>query len=86
MMRFIWICGIRWQHPVSIELGEWVIEAALKQMYKWQELSLHIPVNVDAFQLQKFGFVNKLVRVLVAYPSIDPSSFQLETLETSALG
>lgn len=75
-------------HPVSIELGEWVIDTALKQMYSWQNMALHMPVsvNVDAYQLQKFGFVSKLARSLAAYPSLDPRSLQLEILETSALG
>ena len=75
-------------HPVSVELGEWVIDTALDQIAEWQSAGLDIPVsvNIDAFQLQQVGFVEKLTVTLAKRPMIKPCSLQLEILETNALG
>ncbi|MGB5444724.1 MAG: EAL domain-containing protein [Psychromonas sp.] len=75
-------------HPISVELGEWVINSALDQMVEWQSAGLELPVsvNIDAFQLQQIGFVEKLTAALAKRPTIKPCSLQLEILETSALG
>ncbi len=74
-------------HPLSIELGDWVIEAALTQMDRWRALGLEIPVsvNVGARQLQHSDFAARLRERLAAHPDIPPSQLQLEVLETSAL-
>lgn len=73
-------------HPISVELGEWVINKALSQMSEWQKRNLDIPVsvNVAAIQLQK-GFVEMLSRSLERHSQIKPSSLQLEILESTAL-
>ncbi len=75
-------------HPISVKLGEWVIDSALLQISKWQSLGLNIPVsvNIDAFHLQQADFVDKLSATLARHPMIKPSSLQLEILESSALG
>ena len=75
-------------HPISLKLGEWVIDSALERMVEWQSAGLDIPisVNIDAFQLQQQGFVEKLAAALAERPMIPPCSLQLEILETSALG
>ena len=74
-------------HPLAIELGEWVIESALAQIESWQSAGLHIPVsvNVHALQLQQPDFVDRLRALLAAHPRVAPSSLELEVLETSAL-
>jgi diguanylate cyclase (GGDEF)-like protein len=74
-------------HPLAIELGEWVIDTALTQMEAWQAIGLNIPVsvNVGAQQLQRTGFVQRLVALLAAHPTVKPSSLELEILETNAL-
>ena len=45
-------------HPLAIELGEWVIEAALSQIERWQAAGLQVPisVNVGAYQLEQPDF------------------------------
>ncbi|MDG3084988.1 EAL domain-containing protein [Vibrio hannami] len=75
-------------HPISLELGGWVIETAVSQIDKWQAAGLNIPVsvNVDAFQLQDIDFAAKLSLALDAKPMVSPKMLQLEILETSALG
>jgi EAL domain-containing protein (putative c-di-GMP-specific phosphodiesterase class I) len=74
-------------HPLAVELGDWVIDSALSQMERWQAAGQAIPlsINVGARQLQHADFVENLRNRLAAYPQVDPSSLQLEVLETSAL-
>ncbi|QSA96911.1 PAS domain S-box protein [Methylococcus sp. EFPC2] len=74
-------------HPLAVELGEWVIDAALTQMETWQSAGLDIPVsvNIGARQLQQPEFVDRLRGILARHGSIKPSSIELEVLETSAL-
>jgi diguanylate cyclase (GGDEF)-like protein/PAS domain S-box-containing protein len=74
-------------HPLAVELGEWVIETALIQMEIWHAigLDLKISVNIGARQLQDPQFVERLREILSAHPSIMPGCLELEVLETSAL-
>ncbi len=74
-------------HAISVTLGEWVIDTALKQIIQWQESGLDVPVsvNIGARQLQQDGFAARLSQVLAAHPELRPNSLQLELLETSAL-
>jgi EAL domain-containing protein (putative c-di-GMP-specific phosphodiesterase class I) len=74
-------------HPLAVELGEWVIDTALTQMERWQEEGLNIPVsvNVGARQLQAPDFVDRLAALMAAHPRVKPSSLELEIVETSAL-
>ena len=74
-------------HPLSIEIGEWVIDTALTQIERWRSQGLDIPVsvNVSARQLQKTDFVTRLRDILAAHPDIMPSCLELEVLETSVL-
>jgi diguanylate cyclase (GGDEF)-like protein/PAS domain S-box-containing protein len=74
-------------HPISIAIGEWVIETALEQMSAWQLAGLTMPtsVNVSAMQMQQSGFVDRLSGMLRAHPDVPPHRLELEILETSAL-
>ncbi len=74
-------------HPIAIELGEWVIDSALKQMDQWRAegFKIQISVNVAAQQLLDAGFVKSLRGLLAAHPDVPASSLELEVLESSAL-
>ena len=74
-------------HPLSIELGEWVIDTALAQMADWRKQGLRIPVsvNVGATLIQDAGFVSHLKERLASNPAVAPGDLELEILETSAL-
>lgn len=74
--------------PLEIEVGDWVINTALKQAELWksQGIELEISVNISSAHLQSPYFINELNEALVRHPTIAPSHFQLEILETSALG
>jgi len=72
---------------ISLELGEWVIDAALTQIIQWRSIGLHllISVNISAYQLQQTNFTNRLKALLAAHPEVDPQYLKLEILENSAL-
>jgi len=74
-------------HPVSVELGEWVIDTALAQMEAWAAVGLRFPVsvNIGVRQLQQGDFVERLGELLQAHPTVPPLSLELEVLETSAM-
>ena len=75
-------------HFLSIEIGNWVIETALKQILSWknQGLDMHVSVNIGALQLQQETFTHHLSELLSRYPDVNPQHLELEVLETSALG
>jgi diguanylate cyclase (GGDEF)-like protein/PAS domain S-box-containing protein len=74
-------------HALVVDLGEWVIHAALTQLELWRAHGLQLPisVNVGARQLQELDFVERLRAILAEHPSIQPGDLELEVLETSAL-
>ena len=74
-------------HPLLVELGQWVIESALAQSESWKSagLDLTLSVNVSAIELQQLDFVDRLRGHLAAHPQVQPSSLALEVVETSAL-
>ena len=73
--------------PVSVALGAWVLEEALRQMSAWraQGFLMAVSVNVGARQLQSAEFVSTLDGLLQRYSDVPPSFLELEVLETSAL-
>ena len=72
---------------LDVAVGEWVIESALAEMVRWQQMGqeFSVSVNVSAAHLLRGGFVQHLRTVLSRYPTIKPSSLELEILETDAL-
>jgi EAL domain-containing protein (putative c-di-GMP-specific phosphodiesterase class I) len=74
-------------HPLTVEVGEWVTRQALSQSQTWRALGLNLPVsiNVSARQIQQRDFVARLQTILAEFPGVQPGSLELEILETSAL-
>ena len=74
-------------HPFSVELDQWVMETALKQMSEWrvQSLEMNISVNVNAYFLQQKNFIQILERLLSQYSDLPKFSLEIEVLETTAL-
>jgi diguanylate cyclase (GGDEF)-like protein/PAS domain S-box-containing protein len=72
--------------PISLEIGEWVIDTALSQISEWQSsgVNLIISVNISAYQLQQANFVERLAALLAVHPDVSPHTLELEILETSA--
>ena len=73
--------------PLAVEVGDWVIDAALTQMQEWHTAGLDLPVsvNIGARQLQQGNFVEHLQTILARHPRVSPAKLELEVLETSAL-
>ena len=76
-------------NPMSIEMGEWVIDTALTQISQWQAMGLKHPVstsvNIAAVQLQRPDFTDRLTTLLAAHPDVEPRYLELEVLETTAI-
>ncbi len=74
-------------HPLGVQLGEWVIDTALAQIDRWQASGLDtvVSVNVDAHHLLQPNFVERLQQMFAAHPQVRANRLQLEVLETSAL-
>jgi diguanylate cyclase (GGDEF)-like protein/PAS domain S-box-containing protein len=74
-------------HIISLQLGEWVIDTALKQIDQWRNVGINLPisVNISAYQLQQSHFTTRLAGLLAAYPKVPSGCLELEILETSAL-
>jgi diguanylate cyclase (GGDEF)-like protein len=73
-------------HPLAIEVGQWVIEGALQQIERWQQDGLHLPVsiNIGESHLMRPDFVKRLGSALAAHPGIKSGSLVLEIKEASA--
>jgi diguanylate cyclase (GGDEF)-like protein/PAS domain S-box-containing protein len=74
-------------HPLAVELGEWVVETALTQMESWMTEGFELPVsvNVSAIELQSPDFADRLRARLAAHPQVKPADLELEVVETSAV-
>ncbi|MCX6073467.1 MAG: EAL domain-containing protein [Campylobacterales bacterium] len=74
-------------HPLAVEVGEWVINEAISQIKQWQEQGLNLPVsvNVGARQLLQGDFPERLRLILAKHENLDSSLLEIEMLETSAL-
>lgn len=74
-------------HPLIVELGEWVIDTVLTQMEVWHVSGVDFPisVNISARQLQQSNFLERLRGILALHPNISPSTLEFEVLETSKL-
>ena len=74
-------------HPLSVSVGEWVIDQALCQVERWRAAGLVLPVsvNIAARQLQQPTFFSRLCAILAEHPQLHPGCIELEILETSAL-
>jgi diguanylate cyclase (GGDEF)-like protein/PAS domain S-box-containing protein len=74
-------------HPLAVQLGEWVIESALTQMESWlgEGFELPVSVNVSAIELQQTDFADRIRAHLAAHPQVKPADLELEVVETNAV-
>jgi EAL domain-containing protein (putative c-di-GMP-specific phosphodiesterase class I) len=74
-------------HRLGVDIGEWVIDSALRQMAQWEQTGMPLPVsvNVSADHLQQADFSARLRAMLGAHTSVGPHRLELEILETGAL-
>lgn len=74
-------------HTLSIEIGEWVLEEAIKHIEEWKNLGFNfiVSINIGAMHLLQGNVLEYIKTLLLKYPKVNPSDFKLEILETSAL-
>ena len=75
------------EHPLSLEVGKWAIQAAIKQMNQWNGLGLQLEmsINIAGPQMHDPCFFNFVTNTLKTFPSVKPSQIQFEVVETSAI-
>lgn len=75
------------EHPVAVELGNWVLKTAISQLETWLTggSDIAVSVNIEAYHLQHPDFIKHLQSLLTAHPDVRPSNLELEILESSAL-
>ncbi|PHS70606.1 MAG: diguanylate cyclase [Methylophaga sp.] len=73
---------------LEIQVGNWVINEALAQLNTWrkQDIMFEVSVNISSHHLQSPTFHDELNTALAKYPKVKSKYFQLEILESSALG
>lgn len=74
-------------HDLIIEIGEWVIEAALQQIGTWRAAGLDwtVSVNIAARHIQQADFMGHLERLLKRHPALPAHTLEIEILESVAL-
>jgi diguanylate cyclase (GGDEF)-like protein/PAS domain S-box-containing protein len=72
---------------VIVDIGEWVLREALRQLRVWLESEPDwvISVNIAARHFQRHDFVAQLTAILAEFPEVPPHMLELEILESSAL-
>lgn len=74
-------------HHLMVEIGNWVLENAMKQIEEWRAMGieLKVSVNIDSMQLQQNSFIEDVKILLERYPAVSHGDLEFEILETSAL-
>ncbi|WP_295999524.1 EAL domain-containing protein [Rugamonas sp.] len=72
---------------IIVDIGEWVLREALRQLLQWRALEPHwvVSVNIAARHFQRHDFVERLTAILAEFPDVPPHMLELEILESSAL-
>jgi len=74
-------------HPLSIDVGNWVINTAMSQIESWHASGLELPisVNISKRQLQQQDFIETLRLSLNAHPTVKPGDLSMEILEANVM-
>ncbi|KQV12877.1 diguanylate cyclase [Pseudomonas sp. Root329] len=70
-----------------IDIGEWVMDQVLSQLYDWQQAGQGWPVsiNIAARHFQRADFVDRLKHVLTRHAQVAPQMLDLEIVESVAI-
>ncbi|MES2149367.1 MAG: GGDEF domain-containing phosphodiesterase [Pseudomonadota bacterium] len=70
-----------------VDIGEWVLREALRQLQQWRTIEplWVVSVNIAARHFQRADFVERLKVILQEYPDVPARMLELEILESSAL-
>jgi len=73
---------------ITIDIGEWVMERALRQMATWQRedgIVLPVGINLTARHLVRTDFVLSLREKLTRFPGLQAEWLEIEVLESDVL-
>lgn len=72
---------------LEIDLGEWVLETAMRQLTRWAKNGIALPINVNISptHLLVSDFSQRLAALLSRYPHVPPAMLKLEVLESAAM-
>jgi diguanylate cyclase (GGDEF)-like protein/PAS domain S-box-containing protein len=75
------------ENDLMIDIGEWVLREALRQVRLWNAAgnTLPVSVNIAARQLQQAEFLERLQAILAEYPEISPALLEIEVLESAII-
>ena len=75
------------QTNLIIDIGDWVIHQALKQIKQWsdQGYTWTVSVNIAAKHIQKADFYKRLESILMMHPKVAPQQLEIEILESAAI-
>jgi len=75
------------QHPISIDIGNWVLDTAISQVQHWKDrgIDVSVSVNINAVHLLDPDFITTLRGHIRRYPGFNPASLELEILESTAI-
>lgn len=71
----------------TVQIGEWVIAEALRQLSAWSDngISLKVAINISARHMMQSNFAKRLEELLSAYAEISPTLLELEITETALI-
>lgn len=72
---------------LTVQLGEWVIHAALKQLSDWNAAGfvVKVSINISPDHLKMDNFCAHLLSQFQQFPSVLPQQLELEIVESSAI-
>ncbi|MDR5899403.1 EAL domain-containing protein [Halomonas vilamensis] len=72
---------------LEVDLGEWVLETAMRQLSLWSQNGIKLPINVNISptHLLVSGFSQRLAALLARHPDVPPRMLKLEVLESAAM-
>lgn len=75
------------QTDLIVDIGEWVMNQVLTQMYQWQRAGhcWAVSVNIAARHFQRADFVERLQQLLAQHPGVEPHMLDLEIAESVAI-
>lgn len=75
------------QTDLIIDIGEWVIDQALKQIKQWSDQGYMwiVSVNIATKHIQIEDFYQRLESILMLHSEVAPQQLELEILESAAI-
>jgi len=87
LLKPAYFLSIAEESGLIIELGDWVMESALKEVQRWRQDGLHmnkLAINFSFRQIEQLDFVDKLIRMLKKYDH-PGNTFEIEITESTLM-